>query len=205
MDLLDFYYYNLGEEPNDYERQITKATLDHLLENKFNDNDIIRMIESFPAKKALKPSDLPDSLWDNSLLKRDVFYFHGELHITSPAPYWDFENDKIVSSRFFLEMKIQYNIQDLIGYYYKKFPMDTRLIDNKKDIGAMEYLLNKYKNINIIEPVDFILFLIDEAADSDCELTDMIELKRFESQTLNYLEHKTMNAAVEKVNKIIWR
>lgn len=205
MDLLEFYYYNLGEEPNEFERAITKATLDHLKDNNLSDSEIIRMMETFPAKMALSPSDLPDSLWENSLVKRDMFYYHGELHITSPAPYWDFENDRIISSRFFLEMKIQYNIQDLISYYYKKFPMDTRLVDNKKDVGTMEYLLNKYKNIDIIEPVDFILFLIDEAVESDCELTEMIDLKRFEAQTLKYLEHKTMNAAVEKANKIIWR
>lgn len=205
MDLLDFYYYNLGEEPNDCEKAITKATLDHLIDNNFNEKDIMRMIESFPAVMSLKPSDLPDMLWENSLLNRDTFYYHEELHITSPAPYWDFENDRIVSSRFFIEMKIQYSIQDLIGYYYKKFPRDSRLIDDKKDIGTMEYLLNKYKNIKIIEPVDFVLFLIDEAVNSECDYIEMIDLKRFEAQTLEYLKHKTMNAAVEKVNKIIWR
>lgn len=205
MNLLDFYYYNLGTEPTELEREITKATLDHLIDNNLTERDIISMIKDFPAKMALEPSDLPNKLWENSLLNRDTFYYHSELHITSPAPYWDFENDRIVSSRFFLEMKIQYSIRDLIQYYYKKFPRDIRLIDEKKDIGTMEYLLNKYKNIAFIESVDFILFLIDEAADSGYELTEMIDLKRFETQAFDYLEHKTMNAAVEKMNKIIWR
>lgn len=205
MDLLDFYYYNLGTEPTEFEREITKATLGHLIDNNLTEKDIINIIKDFPAKMALEPSDLPNSLWENSLLNRDTFYYHSELHITSPAPYWDFENDRIVSSRFFLEMKIQYSIRDLIQYYYKKFPRDIRLIDDKKDNGTMEYLLNKYKNIAFIEPVDFILFLIDEAANSDYELTEMIDLKRFETQAFSYLEYKTMNAAVEKMNKIVWR
>lgn len=205
MELIDFYYYNLGEEPNAYEKKITENTLDFLKDNNYSDNDIMKMMMNFPAKMALTPNDLPDSLWDNSLLKRDTFYYHNELHITSPAPYWDFENDRIVSSRFFLEMKIKYSINDLIKYFYKKFPIDEKLIDEKKDKGSMEYLINKYRNIDFIQPIDFILYLIDEAANNDIDYIEIIELRRFEKDTFEYLKNKTLNAAVEKLNTIVWR
>lgn len=205
MNLLEFYFYNLGEEPSESEKIITNNTLSYLRDNDFTENQIINMIKDFPPKMALEPKDLPDKLWNSSLVKRDVFYYHNELHITSPAPYWDFENDKIISSRFFLEMRIKYSVRDLISYYYKKIPMDSRLIDNKKDVGTMEYLLNKYKRVSFIEPVDFVLYLIDEAANSECEINEMIDLKRFESDTFKYLERKTINAAAEKMNLIIWR
>lgn len=205
MNLIDFYYYNLGEEPNEFEKTITENTFNFLKDNGFQDNDIMRMLSNFPAKMALSPDDLPDYLWENSLIKRNIFYYHNELHITSPAPYWDFENDKIISSRFFLEIKIKYSIDNLIHYFYRKFPMDNDLIDNKKDKGSMEYLLNKYKNINFVEPLDFVLYLIDEAVNSEAEHIEIIELKRFEKQAYDYLKSKTLNAAVEKMNKIIWR
>ena len=205
MELTEFYYYNLGEEPEELEREITQKTLDYLKDNGFNDKEIVQLISCFPAKTTLTPNDIPDSLWENSLLKRDTFYYHNEFHITSPAPYWDFEKDKIISSRFFLEMKIKYTVKDLIKYYYKNFPMDTKLIDEKKDIGSMEYLLNKYKNLDFVEPVDFVLYLIDEAVNNGMEHIEIIDLKRFEKETYEYLKNKTMNAAVEKMNKIIWR
>ena len=102
-------------------------------------------------------------------------------------------------------MIIKYTVKDLINYFYKHFPMDTKLIDEKKDIGSMEYLLNKYKNLDFIEPVDFVLYLIDEAVNNGMEHIEIIDLKRFEKETYEYLKNKTMNAAVEKMNKIIWR
>lgn len=205
MELLDFYYYNLGEEPKELERTITDNTFSYLKDNGYTENQIIELIKDLPPTMTLTPSDLPDKLWEGSLVKRDVFYYHSELHITSPAPYWDLENDRIVSSRFFLEMRIKYTVKDLIAYYYKKFPNDISLIDNKKDVGTMEYLLKKYSKVSFIEPIDFILYLIDEAADSGSEVNDMIELKRFENDTFKYLENKTINAAAEKMNRIIWR
>lgn len=205
MNLLDFYYYNLGEEPSDLEKTITEKTFSFLIDNGFLENDIIKMLKDFPAKMALEPKDLPDTLWEGSLLKRDTFYYHSELHITPPAPYWDFENDKIISNKFFLEMKIKYDIKNLISYYYRKFPKDLRLIEDKKDIGTMQFLISKYSKLSFIEPIDFILFLIDEASNSTNELNDMIEIRRFEEQTLKALEHKTINASAEKMNLIIWR
>ena len=205
MNLIDFYYYNLGEEPNHIEKEITKNTFEHLKDNEYSDSDIIKILSYFPAKMALAHSDLPDYLWENSLIKRDTFYYHNELHITSPAPYWDFENDKIISSKFFLEIKIHFSIDDLINYYHKKFPIDLALHDKKKDIGSMEYLLKKYKDIDFIEPVDFILYLIDEAANQSEDSLEKIELKKYEKEAFEYLKHKTINAKAENVNKIIWR
>lgn len=205
MNLIDFYYYNLGEEPDKCEKIISENTFGYLRDNNYKDNDIMKMLQDFPVKMALTPEDLPDYLWENSLVKRDTFYFHNELHIMSPAPYWDFENDKIITSRFFLEMKIKYTVDDLIKYYYKRFPMDSALIDSKKDKGSMEYLLNKYKTVAFVEPLDFVLFLIDEAVNQGMECSEIIELKRFEKETFEYLKNKSLNAAVEKMNKIIWR
>lgn len=205
MKLIDFYYYNLGEEPNKAEKEITEKTFNHLKDNGYSDKDIINMIPYFPAKMALSHEDLPDCLWDNSLIERDIFYYHSELHITSPAPYWDFENDKIVSPKFFLEIKIHYTIDDLIKYYYKKFPIDLALLDNKKDKGSMEYLLKKYNDIDFISPVDFVLFLIDEASSQTEDIVEIIELKKYEKETFKYLKHKTINAKAENLNKITWR
>ena len=41
MNLIDFYYYNIGEEPTDNEKIKTKKTLDYLKDNGYSDNEII--------------------------------------------------------------------------------------------------------------------------------------------------------------------
>ena len=205
MNALEFYYYNLGEEPSDIERNITSSTLNHLIDNGFTESQVMNIFKDLPAKTALTHDDLPESLWNDSLLEKDTFYYHRELHITSPAPYWNVEENKIVSVKFFLEMKIMYSIDNIISYYYKHFKKDDNFKESKKDIGTINYLLARYSRNTLIKPVDFILFLIDEAFKDNASLDDIIELKQFETVNLDRLNNKVMNATVEKINKITWR
>lgn len=205
MEIIDFYYYDLGEMPNDKDKEITQKTFDYLRDNNMSDKEILALLPVLPNKLALSHEDLPDILWSDSLIKRDTFYFHNELHIMSPPPYWDIEKNKIVSMAFFLEIKIKYTVEDLIKYYYKYFPTELSLVDNKKDIGSINYLLNKYSKIDFIENVDIILYLIDEAVDQGFECLEIINLQKMEQATIERLRDKVMNARLDKKNVIIWR
>jgi hypothetical protein len=205
MDILDFYYQNIGEEPTDKHREITGKTFSYLKDNNFSDKDILKIFKKLPVKTDLSFDDLPDELWENSLIKRNTYYYHNELHIISPAPYWDVLTDKIVSPKFYLEMKIKYTINNLIDYFYKTFPKNMNLVDDKKDVGSMNYLLNKYRKITFIETIDFILYLIDEAKNDEYVCNDILDVQRYEEKTFKYLENKVNNAMVEKKNIIIWR
>ena len=83
--------------------------------------------------------------------------------------------------------------------------MSRSLIDDKKDKGSMEYLLNKYQKIDFIEAIDFVMYLMDEAIHNGVETIDIIELQKFEKETYEYLKNKTLNATAEKINNITWR
>lgn len=205
MNLIDFYYYNIGEEPTNNEKTKTKKTLDYLKDNGYSDNEIIDIIKNIPNKISLSPNDLPDMLWKDSLIIRDKFYYHSIFHIIPPAPYYDPVNDLIVSNKFYIEMKIKFTIRDLINYFYNNFPIDISLRNETKDDGAIRYLLNKYKKIDFIEPIDFILYLIDEAVEQKAILNNILELSNYENNTYEYLKNKTSNAIAEKKNIIIWR
>ena len=52
---------------------ITQYTIDYLYDNDMNDYDIIKILSTF-KKESIKYCDLPNFLWNDSLLKRDTYY-----------------------------------------------------------------------------------------------------------------------------------
>lgn len=205
MDILSYYYYNISEEPSEKDIITTNNTINYLKDNNYTDKEIIKILDSIDYKLAININDLPNNLWENSLILRDEFYYHKELHITSPAPYWDFDNKKIISPKFYLEMKIKYAIEDILKYYYKKITIDNIFKDEKKDIGAIKYLLKSYENIDFIKNLDFVLFLIDTAYIKEFDSTEIIDLKSYQKETHTFLKNKVLNASSTKCNQIIWR
>ena len=207
-NLTDYYYtYHFGYYPFDTRNEYitTDNTIKHLLDNNINGKEIYKIIKDVNAKNALAIEDLPDTLWDNSLLKKDIFYYHRELHITSNAPIYDIKNNKMISNKFFLEMKIQYTLNDLLNYYYKKIQTPIEFTNTKRDIGAFEYLLNKYEQITFIEPIDFVLSLIDCASNSNKMISSILDLQKYENETYEYLKKKITIAKAKKYDKIHWR
>lgn len=204
MNAMDFYFYNLGEEPSEYGRKTAKKVFDFLYDNGYEDNEIIKIMKYFPKDKLLTHEDLPDILWEGSLLKKDKFYYHNSLHIESEPPYWDIENNIIISTNYYREMKIMLTVNDIIDYYYSKF--EKGYFDNiNKDKGTVEYLLKRYSNIDFVSNVDFILFLIDEAYNRDREIKEIIDIQRFEKETTEYLKNKVAASRVGGDNVIRWR
>ena len=64
---------------------ITQYTIDYLYDNNMNDYNIIKILSTF-KKESIKYCDLPNSLWNDSLLKRDTYYFNSKLQILSKPP-----------------------------------------------------------------------------------------------------------------------
>lgn len=183
-------------------RNKTKAVLKYLIANNFNELDIIDMMGKIKIGDYLKPSDLPEYLWEDSLLKQDVFYYHTSLQIIPPPPRWNPETLQFSSEDFYLEMKIKYKIDDLLNYYYKTLKIQS--MDYNKDKGAMQYLLNKYK-IEGMENVDIVLLLIDEAYRNDYSINNPLKLQDLEMETISLANHIISNSQLKRSNKIIWR
>lgn len=201
MDLVNFYYEYNGEYPEDKNHVAkTKAVIEHLKDCGYTEEQIIDIIiKEFPNAEYLDFNNIPTSLWENSLLKKDKFYFHKELQITSPPPTWD------KSFPFFLEMKIFYSEKDILNYYVKTFNIRGEWVNEDKEIGSIKYLLNKYKMFSFIEPVDYILHLIDYAKSLDVKPNNFYDLCNYELELAEYLERDIKNANLQKKNKIVWR
>ena len=202
MDLVDLYYsINVGEIPeniNEYKR--TKLLFDYLLESGLDEGKIITtMITKFPNKNCLTINDLPDSLWNESLIIRNKFYYHKELQILSPPPSWE------ETTPFYLEMKIKYTSEDILKYFIKRFNIREEWINKEKEIGSINFLLTAYKKYSFIEPVDYILHLIDYVAALSIKVNTIYDLRTYENELAEYLECDIENAKSSHKNKVIWR
>ncbi len=211
MDYTEFYYSEvIGNYPfdTDYFKNKTNRIFDYLLDAKIESSDIIRFIQESKVKDFLGPEDLPDWLWDGSLIKRDTFYYHNTLHIKPEAPIFNPYSKEEKVETFYLEMEIKYTIDDLIKYFYKTLNINTDLSDNNKDKGSFNYLFNKYKKIDFVEPLDFVLALIDNAKtikDDSGFIKNILDISNGDSEVYEMLKRKSAEATLVEANKILWR
>ena len=167
MNYADYYYeYHYGNYPFNEDKSYlirTQKTIDYLFEADFTSKEIIQIIEQSQKRKSFTYEDLPNSLWENSLLNKNVFYYHNQLQILSTPAKFNPITNQFKTSEFFIEMKIKYTEKDILNYFYNVFKIDPIFINENKDLGAISYLLKKYSKIDFMTSVDFILFLIDYA------------------------------------------
>lgn len=179
---------------------ITQYTIDYLYDNLFSDSNIIEILSTL-KKESIKYSDLPNSLWKDSLLKRDTYYFHSKLQILSKPPKLSI--DSIITPKeikFFKEMKISFTKDDLLNFFYSK--SNSLIIkDYSRDIGAIEYLLKRYSN-QLMEPVDICLYLIEGYA--QC-VSSLLSLTNYEVELLEKVNTIYYDNYRSRTNKIIYR
>ena len=213
MDYAEFYYSQVvGYYPFDSDENLiqTEKTFAYLKEAGISDADLLRIIEESPAKDCLTPDDLPDWLWEGSLLKRDAFYFHHTLHIKPKAPVFSpvKAGEQTEAAPFFLELKIQYTMDDLLEYFYRTTGMNRDLTDKKRDAGSMNYLLNKYRRISMCEALDFVLTLIDlhrSQGELFGAVQNVLSLSEKETEAYEMLHGMISNATLYEADRIHWR
>jgi hypothetical protein len=209
MDLVELYYGMIGGYPSDNEENKIKSQniIDYLKDCNIPEREIVTFICTAPVADKLSPTMLPDELWNNSFLKRDKFYYHNILHLTSAPPTWNPVTgvEKIVP--FYLEMKILFTMQDIIRYFYKKMYIDTELIDVKKDTGSFNFLLGRYEKFKFVEPIDYLLAVIDHASrlDEERRIRSVLDIQQYEGEVFDMLQRKVAEASLAKANVIIWR
>ena len=211
MDYVELYYeFTHGVYPFDTDepRIQTQKTIDYLLDCNLSDKEIFAVLEQAPRKDALTYADLPDTLWENSLLEKDKFYYHNSLQLRSKMPKFNLETcQEEPGEPYYLEMKIKYTLHDLLNYFYMKADIEPGFKDEKKDLGAMAHLLNQYQRIDFIEGVDFMLALIDYAVqDKDCSTSTIFHLDSdYRAEVFDLLKQKTAQAVAYHHNKIVHR
>ena len=180
----------------------TQLMIDYLTDAKVSFQNILRIIQESQSIDYLKPSDLPDWLWENSLLKRDTFYFHKLLKLTSGMPSLE---DSL--QKQYIEMQIYFTVDDVLNYYYQVAQTEEVFKDDKKDKGAVTYLLKQYSKMQDLEGIDFLLHLIDyAAAEEDLSTYDLFYIdNKYRSECYTEIRQKVKLAQEMGYNRILWR
>lgn len=202
MKLTGFYYdFVVGEYPEDSDNLVkTSLVFNYLIDAGLSETEISKMIiEELPNKDYLEFSDIPDIAWKNSLIERNVFYYHKDLQLVSPPPTWD------KSYPFFLEMKIKYSTQNILDYFVETFNIREEWVNTEKEIGSINYLLKKYTMFNFMKPVDFILHLIDYTKSLGIKANKIYDICDYEIQLAELLEIDVKQSIANNKNKIVWR
>lgn len=191
--ILNLYIKTIYPSGDEKLKTRTRLVISHLKDNNYSDQFILNyLVENGPLLK--------DFLWDDSLLRKDAFYYHNKLRITSKSSVWNV-NMKEKSTKFYLEMKINFTMDDLLEYYYSNLNIPVGFRDEKRDSGAFKYMLSK-AYLNNLESIDFVLSLIDYNKENENDfLSTPFDLK-FQKEVYNRLSYIINNS---KYNKIIWR
>lgn len=201
-----YYREVLGEYSSDENVMHTDKLFEYLIEAGVSHEDIMKNIYAFPQKDYLTVSDLPDTLWDGSLIRRGTYCFHNALRIKQEMPTWNPETNKMTSQRFRVEMKIRFTMDDLIDYFYKTTHANRDLSDRKKDAGSFNYLLGKYSNIGFAANIDMVLSLIDHAGNSEHnEMLNILKLQDYESEVCDIIKPMCEEAKGNGRMEITWR
>lgn len=205
--LLNTYYsIIIGVEPykEDYSR--TVATTKHLIDNGFSQREIFNIYKEI-GKSRIEVKDLPDRLW-NTLIDRNQFYYSNILHITSKPPTWNPKTFKEECEPFFMEMVMNFSMENLIQLYYDKcrVPVNLRLKQYNKAEGAFYHLLNRYDTLRA-PALDYILLMLNLASeDTDMEfITDVFEIEKYFKEAYEILNKMVDEATFNKTNVIVWR
>ena len=210
MDYAEIYYETVygcypheSEEPRDQ----TQKVFDYLIDNDLKSGVIMKVIYGFSPNKngILHVNELPDYLWEGSLINRNTFHYHPELQIRPKAPSFNPITNETIASAFYLEMRIQYSDKDLMNYIRKAIKMPAALYDDKRDMGSVNFLLGKYKNINVVKPIDFVLYLADHLRQSEQMVVSILDIAQAEQSVYEQCSRMVPELAAKKANRIVWR
>lgn len=207
MIKLIMQYYSLisGIEPAIENFNRTLSTAKYLKANGYDNGEIFKLFKLI-SKQKIEGDDLPKSLWKNSLLEKGIFYYHNEFHITSKPPTWNPRTFKEECEPFFIEMKIQYTMRDLVDRFYDKCKVPVGLRDDKLVEGGLKHLLWKYNNLSA-PAIDYIMVMMD-LADEDVDrdlINNVFDIEKYAKEAFTILEDIVAEAKVTKSNEIIWR
>lgn len=209
INLVDLFYSEVvGYYPFDTmkERNQTAATIEYLLDCGFSYGEVVDIILKDYSKSGdeiITPDNLPDRLWNNSLIERNKFYYHHELRLTKPLGIKKKINN-------YLEMKIRFTMNDLVKYFNRAF--NPEISDYKKTATQLEVMLKKFNSsTSLVKPIDLVLRSIDDAKKkSETTFTQIYEPWDIQKigvieQALESIKRNMAEARYAGEDKVRWR
>lgn len=207
MDLTAYYYKEIVgvyDFPTLREEAITRHTLAHLYDSGFSEPEIFSIINEIGGKKGyIEPSDLPDSIWKESLTQKGHYYCHHALQIVPPDPIV-LKDGTFKEYPFYQEMRSRFTMQDLLKYFYLR---NYCITDEARDKAQFKHLLKKYEAVDGIESLDIVLFMIDETAYQHISVVEPfgIATGSVQQEIISRLQKILAERHAKGYDKNIWR
>ena len=169
--------------------QITRV-IGYLKDNRYTDEDIMRyLLHNGPV--------ISENLFNT--LTQCTIYYNNELVIESAAPIWHPEKKDSVSE-YYREPKCNFTMNDLLDLYYINLKVPYELQDRKRDGGAFEHMLNKYK-FKTFTTLDYVVTLIKIATDNEESVVSPFSLEKYNKEAYDMLNNLSLYAKT----RIVWR
>ena len=91
-------------------------------------------------------------------------------------------------------------MDDLLDLYYNKLKVPCELQDRKRDGGAFNHMLDKYR-LSFVSSLDFIITMIKQAENDDMKATSPFDIEEYKQQAFEALQV----IVAHKRPEIIWR
>jgi hypothetical protein len=188
--------------------------IDELINESIPNEIIEEAIKTKPEDFRGKARELKKGSAQN-VIKAGRFYYHPALQISPPPPVITINDDGTFSRKeqpFFLKVKDTFTFNDVLEYFYSRFPNIDRNI--KRDIGAIEYLYTKTavplvnkQGHEDLDALDLLLFTIDTAftlcQDMDDKLAKVLNLTDYMNNGLDVYLDKRENCILAGTNHVI--
>lgn len=193
MDIKEAYIqlaFGYEIEDQDLLNSITR-TIGYMKDNGYTDKEILHyLIYTGPY--------ISERLF-KGLTNDTTIYYNNELVIESMAPMWHPENGNSVSE-YYREPRCRFDINDLLNLFYSKLKVPVELRDEKRDIGALNHLLNKYK-FKDYSTLDFIITLIKLAEEDELKTCNVFDIEQYANEAYEIFSYLVNS----KKTKMIWR
>lgn len=209
MLILNQYYAKRnGYWPENHEDvNTTLRTIWYLGINEIKPITILRELHKCDKDK-VAIEDLSESLWEGSLTEKGHYYFHRALQIISPPPVFSLQQGSKFQDDWCVP-RLYFTAEDLTNYFWWKIsPVEREMWilghDTNKEI---QYLLNRFKtSISNIEPLDYLLFLLDEMIrdENKRNIKGLISVTNYIGNTLETYRNTTLEANALGFDKPRW-
>lgn len=173
-----------------YQINQIKRVINYLKDNGIPDENVMKyLLKNGPV--------FSDAMFTG--LTINTVYYNNELVIESPAPIWHPEREGS-TYEYYREPRCNFDMDNLIDLFYGKLKIPYELQDRKREAGAFNHMLNKYK-FTYFTALDFIITMIKLAAESEERVVDVFSIEKFSNEAYNML----MTLVDYGKTVIVWR
>ena len=169
--VMKYYEVCLGYCPDTDCLPETLKTVWYLKINGLSDQQIYQELFSHHTE-IVTVADLSEALWTNlvprNLVQKGHYYFHRELQIIAPSPSFSLRTGETQAEDWCVP-KMFFTTDDLTTYFFSRLSKQEQELCLGYDYEkTARYLLTRFRDCYPdIEPLDFLLCLIDEFARDD--------------------------------------